>query len=55
LRIGQVFLQWGNEDLAANELALAYMVGGAAIFDGEDARYFALVQSVLRAPKDGVW
>lgn len=55
LRIGQVFLRWDNQDLAANELAQAYMAGGAAIFEGEDARYLALVQSVLRAPVDGVW
>jgi tetratricopeptide (TPR) repeat protein len=55
LRIGQVFLAWGTEELAATELAQAYMAGGAAIFEGEDARYFALVRSVLRTPADGVW
>ena len=55
LRIGQVFLQWENEDLAAKELAMAYMMGGTTIFDGEDPKYFALVKSVLRTPANGVW
>jgi tetratricopeptide (TPR) repeat protein len=53
LRLGQVRLELGEERRAADELARAYMGGGREVFEGEDPKYFALVESVLRPP-DGM-
>ena len=53
LRLGQTQFELGHEILAAEELARAYMGGGTEIFDGEDAKYLALVKSVLREPPCG--
>lgn len=53
LRLGQVQFELGNEILAADELARAYMGAGKKIFDGEDPKYFALVKSKLSKPADG--
>lgn len=53
LRLGQVQLELGNEILAADELARAYMGGGKYIFEGEDKKYFHAVQSSLSEPPEG--
>jgi hypothetical protein len=50
LRLGQVRLELGDRDAAADELARAYMGGGRAIFAGLDPKYFALVEEVLKPP-----
>jgi len=53
LRLGQTQFELGNDILAADELARAYMTAGTEIFEGEDAKYFALVKSALREPPEG--
>jgi hypothetical protein len=53
LRLGQCQLELGNENRAADELARAYMGGGAEILDHEDPKYFAFVKSVLKPPPGG--
>jgi hypothetical protein len=53
LRIGQCQLELGNERSAADELARAYMGGGAEIFEEEDPKFFAFVKTVLREPAGG--
>lgn len=50
LRRGQVFYHQGNMERAADELARAYMGGAREIFEGQDPKYFALVEQVLRPP-----
>ncbi|VVE50827.1 hypothetical protein PCO31110_04736 [Pandoraea communis] len=45
LRLGQVLLDDGEEDVAANELMRAYMGGGEEIFASEDARYLDFVNT----------
>jgi tetratricopeptide (TPR) repeat protein len=50
LRRGQVALERGDPHRAADELARAYVGGGRAVFDGQDPKYFALVEDVLRPP-----
>ncbi len=49
LRLGQVRLELADER-AADDLARAYMGGGRSVFDGLDAKYFALVEKVLQPP-----
>lgn len=39
LRLGQVLLDQGHDDQAADELMRAYMGAGAEIFESEDGRY----------------
>ena len=53
LRLGQVQFDLGNEILAADELARAYMAAGKQIFEGELPKYFALVTKTLRQPAGG--
>jgi tetratricopeptide (TPR) repeat protein len=53
LRLGQVHLELGNEIIAADELARAYMGGGREIFNREDGKYFSFVTSVLVEPPNG--
>lgn len=55
LRLGQVQLELGNRDRAADELAWAYMGAGAEIFANEDPKYFAFLKTVLQPPADGQW
>ena len=43
LRRGQVLLDAGCEDAAADELMRAYMGGGLEIFEEEDPHYFAFL------------
>lgn len=49
-RLGQCRYERGEQDRAADELARAYMGGGREVFDGEDPKYFALVERVLQPP-----
>ncbi len=51
LRLGQVRFEMGQTDQAANELARAYMGGGREVFEGQDVKYFALVEKVLKPPQ----
>ena len=51
LRLGQVRFELGDERRAADELARAYMGGGREVFEGEDQKYFALVERVLEPPE----
>jgi hypothetical protein len=50
LRLGQVKFELGDLDRATDELARAYMGGGRDIFEGQDPKYFALVEDVLDPP-----
>jgi tetratricopeptide (TPR) repeat protein len=50
LRCGQMRFELGQMDRAADELARAYMGGGREIFQGQDPKYFALVEQVLQPP-----
>lgn len=52
LRLGQCQFELGNLDRAADELARAYMGGGAEIFD-EDEKYFAFLKTRLKPPPGG--
>jgi hypothetical protein len=51
LRLGQVRLELGEDQRAADELARAYMGGGREVFQGQDPKYFALVERVLKPPQ----
>jgi tetratricopeptide (TPR) repeat protein len=53
LRLGRAQFELGNEILAKDELARAYMGGGNKIFEGEDPKYFRLVTSSLKPPLEG--
>lgn len=50
LRLGQCCLELGDRERAADELARAYMAAGREVFENEDPKYFALVESVLKPP-----
>jgi tetratricopeptide (TPR) repeat protein len=52
LRLGQCQFELGNLDGAADELARAYMGGGAEIFDGAE-KYFAFLKTRLQPPPEG--
>lgn len=52
LRLGQCQFQLGNLDLAAEQLALAYMGAGKEIFAGEE-EYFAFLKTRLDPPIGG--
>jgi hypothetical protein len=43
----------GNELVALDELARAYMGAGKEIFQGEDPKYFELVKQNLKEPPSG--
>jgi hypothetical protein len=53
LRLGQIQFELGNDILAKDEFARAYMGGGKEIFDTEDPKYWAVVTSSLKQPPDG--
>lgn len=48
LRLGQVLFDQGDQDAAADELARAYMGAGAEIFDQEERRYFAFLNTRMK-------
>jgi tetratricopeptide (TPR) repeat protein len=50
LRLGQVRFELGELELAADELSRAYMGGGRDVFEGQEPKYFELVESVLEPP-----
>jgi hypothetical protein len=54
LRLGQCQYELGNLDPAADELARAYMGDGLDVFEDEDAKYLAFLQTRL-APPPGGW
>lgn len=51
LRLGQCYLELGDRNRAADNLARAYMGGGREAFAMEDPKYFALVEATLHPPK----
>lgn len=53
LRLGQCQFELGNMDLAADDLARAFLDQGNAIFRGEDAKYVEFVKSRLEPPAGG--
>jgi tetratricopeptide (TPR) repeat protein len=53
LRIGQAQYELGNVEVAADNLARAYMGGGQDIFQGADPKYFAFLKARLEPPPDG--
>jgi tetratricopeptide (TPR) repeat protein len=50
LRLGEIQYELGDMKRAADELTRAYMAGGREVFDGEDPKYFALLERVLKPP-----
>jgi tetratricopeptide (TPR) repeat protein len=50
LRLGQVRFELNQLERAGDELARAYMGGGRKIFEGEDPKYFTLVEKLLLPP-----
>jgi tetratricopeptide (TPR) repeat protein len=50
LRLGQVCFELGHDQRAGDELARAYMGGGRKLFAGQEPKYFALVEKLLRPP-----
>lgn len=48
LRRGQVLLDLGEQDAAADELMRAWMGGGAELFAAEDGRYLAFLKTRAR-------
>jgi hypothetical protein len=52
--LGEIQYELGNQILAADELARAYMAAGKDIFTGEPEKYFNLVKRKLKMP-DGGW
>lgn len=53
LRLGQCQFELGEMERAADELARAYMGGGAEILEDEEQKYFALVKTKLDPPAGG--
>lgn len=50
LRLGQCHFELGNLDLAADELARAFLSEGDEIFDDEDPKYLDFVKTRLKPP-----
>jgi len=50
LRLGQSFYELGDTQRAQDELARAYMGGGAELFSKEPPKYFASLKDVLDPP-----
>jgi hypothetical protein len=53
LRLGQVCLDQGEPDRAADELARAFMGAGREIFEHEDPRYLAFLATRMRLDAAG--
>jgi hypothetical protein len=51
LRRGQIAYDFGNFEIAANELALAFMAGGYEILETADEKYAEFILSKLRSPE----
>lgn len=47
MRIGQTYYELGELDLAADQLARAYMLGAEDIFEGEDPKYFKFLSTKI--------
>lgn len=50
LRLGQARFELGKLEAAGDELARAYMGGGREVFEGQDVKYFSLVEELLEPP-----
>lgn len=50
LRCGQMRFELGQMDRDGDELARAYIGGGREVFEGQDPKYFALVEQLLQPP-----
>jgi tetratricopeptide (TPR) repeat protein len=48
LRLGQLRYRRGEMDRATDEFMRAYMAAGELAFEGEDPKYFELIQSYVR-------
>jgi len=55
LRLGQCEFELGHHEMAAEELARAYMGAGDEIFKQEDAKYFTFLKSRLKPPAGQTW
>jgi tetratricopeptide (TPR) repeat protein len=53
LRLGQCQFEIGALEKAADELARAYMSEGREIFEDEDPKYFAFLQTISQEPEGG--
>ena len=47
MRLGQLQYERGNMERAKDELMRAYMGAGDAVFEGENPKYFSLIQRFL--------
>jgi hypothetical protein len=52
LRCGQMRFELGEMDKAGDELSRAYVGGGREVFEGQDPKYFALVEQLLQPQPD---
>ncbi len=55
LRLGQCALEKGREELAAENLARAYMLEGRDIFATESEKYFDYLKTKISPPASGIW
>lgn len=55
LRLGQCALERGQDAVASDHLARAYMLEGKEIFALDDPKYFAFLQTKPSPPASGVW
>jgi tetratricopeptide (TPR) repeat protein len=53
LRLGQCQFELGDLDLAADNLARAYLSEGKRVFKDDDPKYLAFIKSKLIAPEGG--
>ncbi len=53
MRLGQVYLELGNEQQAENWLAGAVMLKGKKMFDDEDPKYWQFISSRMEPPPGG--
>ncbi len=55
LRLGQIAMELGELDVAADELCRAYMSEGKEIFEEDDPKYFEFLKTKILPPASGVW
>lgn len=48
LRLGQLRFKRGEIERAKDELMRAYMASGMIIFQGEDAKYYGLIENIIK-------